>query len=554
MRMSYLEINNLSIKYNSRDSVALDNLSFNVSEGECIGIIGESGSGKTTLLSAIMQLLGAKAEIKGEILYKGVDLLSLHKNQLNDIRWSEIAIVFQNSLKYLNPSLRILEQISETFKAKKLKVDRKVIEKLFETFNLDRKWLNAYPNELSGGMRQRVFIIMALVLNPRLLLIDEPTTSLENINKNELINYLLYLKNKRKQTMVIVSHDLDVIRKLADRILVMYKGRLLEQNVADNILNYPKHPYTRALIMASYNVNPYKDLWSIKKIDNVPNPSCIYYNYCTQRIDKCIVKSPTYLRGNGVSCIRGGIVEMLSIHNIVKQYKFRDEVIIACDNCSFSLQHGEIVSIIGESGSGKSTLAKIIIGLLDFDSGTIEYNDEEFDDSNKMSIFHGVQIVPQDPYSSLNPKFTVKQAILEPISINKLIKPQEYDVFIQNMLRMVELDELISGGDIISSLSGGQLQRVAIARALSMEPKLLIADEITANLDISTTVNLLRLLKQLQNEKGFSMIFITHDLKIARKISEKMLVMKDGKIIEQGLTNNIFDDPKQEYTQLLVNT
>ncbi len=552
--MNYLNVNNLTIKYNNRDTFALDDLSMTVSAGECIGIIGESGSGKTSFLSSIMGLLDKKTEISGHILYKGQDLLSLNEIQLNQIRWSEIAIVFQNSLKYLNPSLTIFEQIAETFKSKKLKINEDIILELFSAFNLDKKWLKAYPHQLSGGMRQRVFIIMALVLKPNLLLIDEPTTSLENINKNELINYLLDLKNNKKQTMIIVSHDLSIIRRLADKILVLYKGRLFEQNDMLSVLNYPKHPYTRALIMASHNINPYKDLWGIKKIDNQENPACIYYNYCTQRIEKCINQKPQTLVGSGVSCIRGGIVDMLTLDKIVKKYYLKHDEIVACDNCSFNLQHGEIISIIGESGSGKSSLANVIVGLEKLDSGQIIYNEDEFDSSNKMAIFGGVQIVPQDPYSSMNPRFSVKDAILEPIVINNLIEVSDYYKVAYNMLEMVELNELVALEDTISSLSGGQLQRVAIARALCMKPKLLIADEITSSLDISTTVNLLRLLKKLQNEKGFSMLFITHDLKIARKISEKIIVMRDGKIIEKGLVNEIFDTPQHSYTKLLVNS
>ncbi len=549
-----LSIKDLSVKYHTNDYYSIKNLYLDLKKGESIGIVGESGCGKTTLLSSIMGLLNKEAMINGEILYSGSSLVNIKKDDLNKIRWNKISMVFQNSLKYLNPSIKVLDQITETFK--KVNTDKAYIysrvEELCNEFDLDYSWLDCYPSQLSGGMRQRIFIIMALALDPSLILIDEPTTSLENINKNKLVSYFEKLRKNKDVSLIIVSHNLNFIERLTDKAMVMHKGNVVEYNTVSDLLRNPKHPYTRALILSSTDINPYKDLWGIKPLSGEETSGCSYYNYCTQRLDKCLKEKPVILKKYGVSCLRNGIIDLLLISNISKKYKSKEKEFYACENCSFKIAHGEIISIIGESGSGKTTLARIISGFIQDYEGKIVFNDEEFKNHNKMSVLNGVQMISQDPYSSINPHFSVGETILEPIIINNLFSSKDYDKIIEDILESVDLKNVISPETKASSLSGGQIQRIAIARALVMKPKLLIADEITSSLDVSAKVNILRLLKKLQNTRGFSMIYITHDLKMAAKISDKIIVMKNARIVESGLTQDIFENPINDYTKKLV--
>ncbi len=549
-----VSIKNLDIKYPESSEYAVKNFSVNLEKGESLGIIGESGSGKTTVLSAVMGLLDSRTEITGDIVYSGANIVKMKKKELNTLRWSKISLVFQNSLKYLNPNMTVLSQITETFKktGKSRRFTEEKIRNLCKEFDLDFDRLSAYPHELSGGMRQRVFIIMALTLEPALILVDEPTTALENINKNTLVSYFNTLRRNTAVTLVIVSHDLDVINRLTDKALVMYKGSTVEYNRTAAVLQEPQHPYTRALIASSPEINLYKDLWGIKPLSAFRSEGCVYYNYCTQRLDACRSAVPPVLDGFGVSCLRGGIVDLLKVKGAGKKYTANRKAFFACKDCSFTLRHGEIIGIIGESGSGKTTLAKIIAGFIQDYEGSIVFNTDELHAKNTMAVLNGIQMIDQDPYSSINPHFSVSEAILEPVIINRIFPPEAHKKIVEEVLDTVDLKNTVSLSAKISTLSGGQIQRVAIARALVMQPKLLIADEITSSLDISAKVNIVRLLKGLQNSRGFSMIYITHDLKIAAKIADKIIVMKNAHIVEYGLTQDIFSRPSHEYTKKLV--
>lgn len=546
--MSLLKIQNLSIRF--RDTLAVSGLNLTLKKGQSVGIVGESGSGKTSILLAIMGLVDKQAQMSGSIRYQKHELTNLDKETYNQLRWKHIALIFQNSHKYLNPKRTIYQHIAESIRKdlhKNSKSIHKDIEQLFQDIELDMKWLHVYPKQLSGGMLQKVLIIMALASKPQLLLIDEPTTALEAVSKNAIVDYLYRLR-KQDMTMIVVSHDINVIKKLTDSTIVIYKGEVLEHNPTKQLLESPKHPYTRALLMASHELNPYKDLWGIHILSQEQAP-CVYYNSCTQRIEKCLHEKPI-LNEEGVSCLRGGIVTLLAATNLSKSFKTANHCVAACQNCSLTLQHGEVLSLIGQSGSGKTTLAKLIAGFLSCDSGDIVFNQEEFLKNDMMKNLGGLQMVFQDPYASINPKFSVSEAILEPIHINKIYNEVEAKRQLKKVLQDVGLS--VDFSKRASLLSGGQLQRIAIARALIMQPKLLIADEITSSLDISNKVNLLRLLKTLQNQKGFSMIYITHDLAMAQKISDKIAVMNNGKIVEQGLAQDILMKPQHDYTKKLL--
>ncbi|SHG95737.1 ABC transporter ATP-binding protein [Tepidibacter thalassicus] len=562
MKNTLLEIKNLKITYNSKDNTveAVKGISFNVNKGETLGIIGESGSGKSSIAMAITSLLDNKAKISGEIIYNGIDITKLSEKEKNKYRWNKIAIVFQNRLEVLNPVLTIKEQIEETLKEhtnfSKEKIKNK-IQSLLNMVGLDEIWINRYPHELSGGMRQKVLIAMAIACDPELLILDEPTCALDPISRNQIINLLKNIQSKNKFSMIIISHEISTIIKITSNIEVLYKGYILEEGLTKEVIKNPMHPYTRGLINSSPEVNPYHDLWGIpSNIKNKKNNGCVFYERCNQSIDKCFNNIPIleYVSlERKVACNRGGIVTVLEAKNINKNYKLKNKLIKACKNCNIDLKSGEIIALIGQSGSGKTTLANIISGYLKQDSGIVLFEGNKINKYEAIRQKKGIQMVFQDPFSSINENFTVENAIKEPLDILKIEKEEKRKDSVIKVLKNVQLptdNEFINKK--IYTLSGGQRQRIAIARSLIMEPKVLIADEISSMLDPSTKANILRLLKELQNKNGFSMIYITHDLTIARKIANRIFIMNDGEIIENGISTDIFNNPKCNFTKTLL--
>lgn len=550
-----LTIENLNIFYNEKIH-AVDNFNLEVERGTALGVIGESGSGKTSLLKSIMGLIRENAKVTGNIKYNGKELVGLSEKECIDYRWTDISIVFQNSARVLNPKLTIESQLMEVLnRSKTMTKEEKIfrIEELFNKMDLDIKWLKSYPLSLSGGMIQKVLIIMAMLLEPPLILVDEPTTAIESIGKNKIIENLQILKDENI-SMLVVSHDLNLIEKLCDNIAVTYEGKILEKNNVYCALKKPRHPYTRDLIMSSADVNPYRDLWGISRNTDIKSNGCPYYNSCTQRIDECLKKFNTISDEVGNSCIRGGIVELMNCKNLSKTFNSGKKKVDAIKNISISIDHGEVVGIIGKSGSGKTTLGNILSGLSEHYNGEITINKEEFKIDKITSNLHGVQMVFQDPSSAINPMFTVREAILEPILINKIYDAEKSERELDKYLEAVDLYRYDLKNSKMRELSGGQIQRVAIARALIMKPKLLIADEITASLDISNKVNIMRILKGLQNKEGFSLVYITHDLRLAQKVADRILVMNYGEVIESALTRDLFENPKAEYTKELINS
>lgn len=552
-----IEFNNVNLIYKNAELPALNKISLKVEEGEVLGLIGESGSGKSSLLLAAMNLVENVKELSGDVFIQGKSLKEMEKREYRELLWKDIAIVFQNQEGVLNPSLTIREQIMEVLVrdenlSKKSREER--IHELFDMVDLDPVWLDALPRQLSGGMGQRVLIAMALALKPKILLIDEPTTSLEEINKKKIFALLNKLKAENI-TMIIASHDLLAIKELAERTIVMYKGFIVEEGNISNILNRAKHPYTKGLVQANSDVNPYMDLWGIRDSDLKVSSGCPFYGRCTQRLEACLAYKPK-LKVSGdsrVACLRGGIVDILEGKDIRKTYSLKKEKIKALDQVDISIQHGEIAALIGQSGSGKTSLGQVLCGLIEKDSGMVIFRGKELP-KNPMSKKNSIQIVFQDPLSSMNPDMSVKEVLLEPLKINNYLEDINDEVLYQklNEVSLPGKKEFLN--KLIKELSGGQRQRLAIGRALIMEPALLIADEITAMLDSSTKANVLRMLKGLQNKYGFSMLFITHDLILARKLSDSVHVMHKGKIVEYGSSNQVFNSPKHSYTKKLIST
>ncbi|NFF65058.1 ABC transporter ATP-binding protein [Clostridium sporogenes] len=555
-----LTVRDLSVYYeNEKLYKAVDNVSFTLKTGENIGVIGESGSGKTSIAMAIMGLLKANSKVQGEIIYKDKNILKLKDEEKDGYRWDKIALVFQNSLEVLNPVLNIKEQILETI-YKHSHIDRKEalnkVKNLLKMIRLSEDIGEEYAHNLSGGMRQKVLIAMALACDPEVLIVDEPTSALDNISKNEVIKLLKALQNKNNMTIIVISHDLYVIDKLTTKLEVMYKGNLLEEGYTKEIINNPMHTYTRGIINSSIEINPFGDLWGIPNEEASEEKGCAFYGRCVQRGILCREKKPNLSEISDrrkICCNKGGIVNLLTAHSLKKIYRTKYKKVSAVNYCDINIRSGEIVSLIGGSGSGKSTLANILSGILKPDEGQVYFNDEKLEGNKFTSRKFGIQIIFQDPMSAINNSFTIMEAIREPLDIIKDGSVEERNNKALQVLKKVQLStEKSFVNKKCNELSGGQRQRVSIARALIMEPTLLIADEISSMLDPSTKANILRLLKQLQNVNGFSMLYITHDINLAKKISDKILVMNKGEIVEAGSVLEVLNNPKNICTKRLI--
>ncbi|AKL94305.1 gluthatione ABC transport system ATP-binding protein GsiA [Clostridium aceticum] len=560
MENKVLQVEDLAVCYSQGGIPAVKKASFAVEQGSTLGIIGESGSGKTTIAMAIMGLLEKNTAIEGKIYYKEIEISALSEKERNRYRWKNIAIVYQNHLDILNPVLTIYEQIAEGLRQHTNFVEKEIEKKIKELclmVSLEERWLTHYPHQLSGGMRQKVLIAMALCCDPEVLIVDEPTTALDAATREEIIDLLYKLQKQKKITMLLISHDMYVIKRLSTRALVMYSGKILEEGFTKDVMENPLHTYTRGLLNASLDINPYQDLWGIPGEDiEDKKEGCVFYHRCIQKSEGCQFTAPTLEYTSlerRVACNRGGIITLLEGKNISKSYVYKNQVTNACKNCHIKIRSGEIVALIGQSGSGKTTLASILSGLLKEDAGEVFFEGKFVKGNNFTKIKNGIQMVFQDPFSATNESFTIEEIVREPLDILKLEKKEERKIKVKKVLEEVQLP--ISENFLqrqCSTLSGGQRQRLAIARSLIMEPKLLIADEISSMLDPSTKANVLRLLKGLQNTRGFAMLYITHDLMLARKIADEAYIMWQGEIIEKGNALKVFHRPESSYGKVLI--
>lgn len=546
-----LDVKELSVQYKAgKDFVtAINKISFTMNSRENLGIIGESGSGKTTLALSLMGLLGLPHKVCGEVNVMGQDLMTLSEKDKKKLRWKTIAMVFQNSLDVLNPVMRIGQQIVEPLKEIEDLSEREAsfeAKKLLKLVGLEKNWIDSFPHQLSGGMRQRVLLAMALSCSPRLLILDEPTSSLDAVTRKALLDMVHKLQEKLGFSMLIISHDLSVMQELTKNMMVLYGGELLEKGLTREVIEEPAHTYTRGLINSSVQAFPYKDLWGIPGEASACNVGCVFADRCTQSIALCGENKPLLehvSHNREAACHRGGIVDLVSVKGVSKSYNLSNLTVPAVKDVSLKVRHGETLAVVGRSGSGKSTLAHILAGFLQPDKGEIIFDGKEVKGNWPACSEGGIQLVLQDPFSSLSHRFTVEDALLEPLKVNSVGSPEERAKRIREVLKDVRLpaDDLFLER-LCSSLSGGQRQRVALARSLVMKPKLLLADEITTMLDVSTQANLLRLLKGLQNSSGFAMVFITHDLHLARKISERIIVLHHGEVTEEGSSSYVTEE------------
>ena len=522
--MSLISIKNLKISFKQNQNV-VNNVNIEIPKGKTVAIVGESGSGKTLSALSILNLLPGNANINsGSIIFKEKDLLQLPLNEIEKIRGNKISTIFQEPMSSLNPLHTIDKQIKEmitTHNKKNLEELNASVLNLLKEVNLEdlMNRTNIYSYELSGGQRQRVMIAMSIANNPDLLIADEPTTALDVTVQQQILSLLNKIQKKRKMSILFISHDLGVVNKIADYIYVMKDGEIIEHGDKLEIFNNPKNPYTKQLVGFQNKIRKFQENKEIEIL----------------KIKDLKVWYP----------IKKGI------------FKKTVDYVKAIDSINFSLKKKETLGIVGESGSGKTSLVLAILKLIS-SSGTIEFNELNLNllKKNKLkNIRKDIQIVFQDPFSSLSPRMNVQEILNEGIDVHfQKYSLEEKKQILKDILKETGMDYERDHNKYPHEFSGGQRQRIAIARALILKPKILILDEPTSALDITIQNQILDLLHNLQEKYSLSYIFISHDMNVIRSVSDKILVLKTGKLIEYNYAEIVFNNPKDEYTKNLISS
>jgi peptide/nickel transport system ATP-binding protein len=549
-----LKIIDLKVSYGGGE--VLRGIDLEVPRGETLAVVGESGTGKTTLGLSLMGLVKERAKaagVHGRILLDGTYVSQLGRDQLREIRWTKISMVFQNTDDALNPVHTVLAQVREPLKEHGIctgeKADRRAREML-EATGLAEDRFNAYPHQLSIGEKQRVLIAMALVCDPDVVILDEPTSSLDAISKAAVNNMLRELC--RDKVCLVITHDLGAAAALADRVAVLCGGRIVEIAPARAAFTDPRHPYSRGLIRCYPDMSRSKDLQGIRGRACFVARGCPFFGRCTQAIEICGRETPRLrpLHGRLLACHRGGIVPLLTVTRLSKSLNGRRVL----NDVDLTVFEGETLALVGESGAGKTTLAKCLVGLLEPDEGEIGLEGTPV--VKKDRAFHRrAQMIFQNPREAVSHRMNVLEAVREPLDVQKIGSAQERVQKVRAALRDAELpDDDAFLQRYPHHLSGGEIQRVVIARALVLEPEVLIADEPTASLDASVQAKIIKLLNTLQEGRGLSMLLITHDIALARKASDRIAVLKDGRIVETGLTGRVLAGPSHAYTATLASS
>lgn len=562
--MPLLSIKNLSIQFSNEGEInrAVDDCSIEVGPGEILAIVGESGSGKSVTALSLLQLLPTQSSVTGEILFyqkdkEPVSLLKLPAAKINMIRGNHIAMIFQEPMTSLNPvftcGYQVIEAIRSHQKVSKKIATQRTIE-LFEKVKLPEPAaiINRYPHQLSGGQKQRVMIAMAMSCNPSLLIADEPTTALDVTVQKSILELIASLQQQNNMGVILITHDLGVVADVADKIAVMYKGTIIEQGNASQILHSPQHPYTKALLACRPAGKP--------KGERLP----VVGDFMGE--DKNRKESLVGSQESGVGQRTTNNDQqretILEVKNLVVSFPVKKNIFgratqffKAVDGVSFNVQKGETVGLVGESGCGKTTLGRAILQLIQPSSGEILLNGKDITtirSADMRNLRKDLQIVFQDPYGSLNPRITIGNAIMEPLKVHGLLATSK-----QRREKVIDLLEKVSlPTDYFNryphQFSGGQRQRICIARALALDPSFIIFDESVSALDVSVQAQVLNLLTDLKSTFGFTAIFISHDLSVVHYACNRILVMNKGKIIEEGEASQVYYHPVNEYTQQLI--
>ena len=571
-----LEINNLVTEFRSDDDLvkAVNDVSFTLSRGQTVGIVGESGSGKSVTSLSIMRLIpNPPGKITGgQIIYhsatKGpIDICKLSEAEMRSIRGNEIAMIFQEPMTSLNPVFTCGNQVMEAILLHQ-QVDKKQAKQqtidLFKKVQLPRPEIifDSYPHQLSGGQKQRVMIAMAMSCSPDVLIADEPTTALDVTVQATIIELMKELQHENNMGIIFITHDLGVIADLADKVVVMYKGKIVEQGDVQSIFTNPKHPYTKGLLACRPPLNkrlkwlPTVADFMIKNEagDLVENDKSVH-----DITEKLIITKQQREADHKTLYAQAPILQIknLSTSFPVNKGLFGKPTsfVQAVDNVSFDVYPGETLGLVGESGCGKTTLGRTILRLIEPSSGQIIYNGRDITHIGKRemrALRKDLQIIFQDPYSALNPHITIGNAILEPMQVHRILADDK-----ARKKRVIELLEHVSMSEsqfnrYPHEFSGGQRQRICIARALALQPKFIICDESVSALDVSVQAQVLNLLNELKREFNFTYIFISHDLSVVKFMSDKMIVMNKGKIEEMGEADSIYAHPQSDYTRRLI--
>lgn len=561
-----LNIKKLAVQfYNQEEKTwfeAVHQIDFKLDKGKVLGIVGESGSGKSVTSFSIMRLHDTKnTQITGEINFEQIDLLHLSDEEIRKYRGNKIAMIFQEPMTSLNPVFTCGYQVQEAImlhrKVSKEEAKKQTID-LFKEVQLPRpeQIFDSYPHQLSGGQKQRVMIAMALSCNPDLLIADEPTTALDVTVQKTILELLLRLKDERNMAMIFITHDLGVISEIADDLLVMYKGNVVEQGPAKQLFENPQHAYTKGLLACK--PSPKRQL---KKLPTVAD--FLNQNENVELQHLLAENQITPIEVNERRNLLYAQKPLIEVKNLCTWYPVKQGLfgkaknyVKAVDDISFNVFPGETLGLVGESGCGKTTLGRTILRLIEPTSGQIIYNGNDITHLDKKSLRklrRDLQIIFQDPYSSLNPRLTVGQSIMEPLQVHHIFNNDE-----ERKAHVIHLLEKVNLGSehfnrYPHEFSGGQRQRIVIARALALKPKFIICDESVSALDVSVQAQVLNLLRDLQQEFGLTYIFISHDLAVVKHISDRMIIMNKGKIEEQGFPDEIYNKPKAAYTQKLIN-
>ena len=618
-----IRVNNLSVDFDTLDGKvrALDRINLTIQNGETLGILGESGSGKSTLAMAIISMLESNAEISGSIEFRGDiyvnsqntsksiknrDYKSLNE-KLRNIRWKNISMVFQGAMNSFNPVYTIKKQLYDVYKLhtdySNEEIEKKVLNAI-KIAGLDKAVLDSYPHELSGGMKQRAVIALALSLSPDLVIADEPTTGLDVITQAEIINQLKKLKaEKIIKSMIIISHDIGVVSQLADHVAVLYAGRIMEYGTVGDIYNNPKNPYTIELL------NSYPSIIEGKQhlegipgalLDPLKRPSgCYFYDRCFFRKDNCKEITPEDIKielEHYSKCLYANEVEnrtkilnenlkpviedrkILEVQDLVKYFELhgtkhgslfsrKNEYVRAVDHVSFNIKKGEIVGLVGESGSGKTTLGRVLLSLIEPTEGSVTFTlnndvinlenmhkDRKYKKEKYMKFRHGVQSIFQDPYDSIDPKMPIVNIVSEPVIAQKA--SDSPDKTRNLVIQSLEKSNLKPAEKFILrypyELSGGERQRVATARALVLNSEFVIADEPTSMLDVSLRVSFMNMLDGIRRDTGLSILYISHDIVSVFYLADRIMVMYLGVIVEYGKAEDVVLHPLHPYTKALI--
>jgi peptide/nickel transport system ATP-binding protein len=554
--MALLSIKNLCIDFPSRHGVerAVDNVSLDLNPGEILGLVGESGAGKSTIGNGIVQLLSAPGRVSsGEVYLDGTLISEFNSKQILKIRGSRVGFIFQDPMTSLNPLFTVENQLVETI-TNCLKMNRQQARQyaigLLDQVGIPEPEIRIkqFPHQFSGGMRQRVVIAIALAGKPELIIADEPTTALDVSVQDQILTLIKDLCHEHNVGCLLVTHDMGVIASVTDRVAVMYRGKLVEIGTTAQVLGEPRHEYTKSLISA---VPP-----SDRKIKRFP---LVEYIETTQKGLKSIDVSTHWL---GQSQRHESKHDLLIIKDLNLSFITQDALLArnrrylqATSNVNLSIKQGETFGLVGESGSGKSTIARMVAGLQEPDSGSIIFDGTELvDNSDKKAVRAArlqMQMIFQNPYSSLNGRMKIDDIIAEPIRFHRLTPADQVKQIVGDLLDHVGLGRQ-SGHKYPHEFSGGQRQRISIARALASRPRLLICDEPTSALDVSVQAQILNLLKDLQDELGLTMLFISHDLPVIRQMCDRVAIMRHGKILETAESENFFEHPQDPYSTELL--